>query len=74
MFAVMGRTLMLIGGGLFLLGALLLIIGRIPAAGRLPGDIVIQRDNFTVFAPFGTMILLSILLTVVLNLAIRWLR
>jgi hypothetical protein len=74
MFADVGRMLMLIGGGILLLGALLLIVGRIPGAGRLPGDIVIQRDNFTCFAPLGTMIILSILLTLILNLAIRWLR
>jgi hypothetical protein len=38
---------------------------------RLPGDIVIRRDNFTFYMPLGLMLLLSVLLTVVLNLIAR---
>jgi len=34
--------------------------------GRLPGDIVIQRDNFTVYAPIVTCAILSVLVSVVL--------
>jgi Protein of unknown function (DUF2905) len=38
---------------------------------RLPGDIVIKRDGFTLYAPIGLMIVLSIVLTIVLNLISR---
>jgi hypothetical protein len=45
----------------------------IPARlGRLPGDIVIQRDNFTLYIPLGTMIVLSLVLSLLLNLAARF--
>lgn len=70
----LGRLLMLIGGALFVVGLVLSLAGRLPWLGNLPGDLVIKRENVTIFAPVGTMIVLSILLTVVLNLAARLLR
>ncbi len=69
----LGRTLMIAGGGLFLLG-LLLFLGSRWGLGSLPGDVVVRRENFTLFFPLGTMILLSILLTIVLNLVGRLFR
>lgn len=69
----LGRLLMVAGGGLFLVG-LLLFFGSRWGLGSLPGDIVVRRDNFTLFIPLGTMILLSILLTAVLNLVGRLFR
>ena len=74
MFGDMGKVLMLVGGALFLLGLLLTLAGRLPGLGRLPGDFVFQRDNITVYFPLGSMILLSLLLTVLLNLLGRFLR
>jgi Protein of unknown function (DUF2905) len=52
-----------VGGGLLLAAKL--------GLERLPGDIVIKRDGFTLYAPIGLMIVLSIVLTVVLNLISR---
>ncbi|GIV77707.1 DUF2905 domain-containing protein [Litorilinea aerophila] len=72
--AEMGRMLMWIGAMLFVIGLIFAFAGRIPGLGHLPGDIVYRRGNFTLYAPLGTMILLSILLTVVLNLVARWMR
>jgi len=63
-----GRVLILFGGLLLFLGLVLILVGRIPFLGRLPGDIFIQRDNITIYVPLVTMILLSILLTLILNL------
>lgn len=74
MFGELGRWLMIAGGVLFLVGAVIFLAGRIPGLGRLPGDIVIQRDGFSLFMPFGTMIVVSIILTVVLNLIGRLFR
>lgn len=67
----LGRTLIGIGGGLLALGILFVLIGRIPGLGRLPGDIVIKRENVTIFIPLGTMIVASIVLSVLLNLIAR---
>ncbi len=69
-----GRLLMIAGGGLFALGLILVLAGRIPGFGHLPGDITIQRDNFTLYAPLGTMIVVSVILTLVLNLIARFWR
>ena len=72
--ADIGRLLIVMGGGLLLLGLLLVLAGRIPGFGQLPGDIFIERGNFRFYAPLGTMIVLSIILTVVLNLVARFWR
>lgn len=69
-----GRVLMIAGAGLFLVGLLIAVGGRFVWFGNLPGDIVIKRGNFTIYAPIGTMILLSILLTIVLNVVGRLFR
>jgi hypothetical protein len=55
--------LMIVGGALLLLGALLSFGPRIPWLGRLPGDIVIERDNVRFYFPVTTSILLSVLLS-----------
>lgn len=70
----LGRWLMIAGGGLLILGVLLTLAGRIPGLGRLPGDIFIQRENFSFYMPLGTMIVVSLVLTVILNLIARLFR
>ncbi|HEV8633668.1 MAG TPA: DUF2905 domain-containing protein [Chloroflexota bacterium] len=67
----LGRTLIAVGLAIVLLGLLLTFVGRIPLLGRLPGDIVIERENFTCAVPLATMLLLSLLLTVILNVITR---
>ncbi len=67
-FESLGRMLLLIGVTLVLLGGLLLLVGKVPFLGRLPGDIVIERKNFTFYFPLATSILLSIVLTLLLSL------
>ncbi len=66
-----GKLLIYVGGGLLVLGLLLVLLGRVPGLGRLPGDIVVRRDNVTFYFPLGAMILWSVVLTVVLNLISR---
>ncbi len=63
--------LIIFGAILLGLGLLFLVGGRIPFLGRLPGDIVLQRDGLTVFFPLATMILVSVVLTIVLNAVAR---
>ena len=70
----LGRMLMMAGVGLFVLGLVLYFAGRLPGLGNLPGDITIQRDNFTLYAPIGTMIVVSVVLTLLLNLIARFWR
>jgi hypothetical protein len=61
----LGRALMLFGGALVVVGALLSLGGKIPWLGRLPGDIVIERDNFRFYFPLATSILISIVLSLI---------
>lgn len=62
----MGRILIFTGIILVVLGGLLLISGKVPWLGRLPGDIIVQRKNFTFYFPLATSILLSIIITLIL--------
>jgi hypothetical protein len=62
----------LIVGGTFLvsLGLLLFSWRRIPFLGKLPGEIFVQKANFQFFFPIVTCIIISIVLTVILNLVL----
>jgi hypothetical protein len=71
--AQFGRVLVLIGGVILGLGMLLVLADRVPFIGRLPGDIRIGGDGWTIYAPLATSIVLSVLLTAVLSL-VAWLR
>ena len=66
-----GKWLILLGVVFVAVGAAVILLGKIPGIGHLPGDIFIQRDNFSCFFPLATSILLSIVLTIVLNLVLR---
>lgn len=58
-----GKTLIIIGLLLVLIGFFLTFGGKIPWLGKLPGDIRIERDNFSFYFPLGTSILLSVVLS-----------
>ena len=66
--AEIGRALLVLGGVLFVVGLLFSLGSRIPGLGRLPGDIVYRKGNFTFYFPLVTSLLLSLLLTAVLNI------
>ena len=70
-FNFLARILIIFGIIFILIGGLLLLVGKIPHIGRLPGDIYIKKDNFVFYFPLATCIILSILLTIVLNLIFR---
>jgi hypothetical protein len=66
-----------VGRGLLVFGALLLIVGGALilaeklGLGRLPGDFVVERKGFRLYAPLATSILVSLVLTVLANLFLR---
>lgn len=68
----LGKMIVLVGMSLVIVGGLLWLLGRtgLPL-GRLPGDIHIERDGFSCYIPLVTMIVLSIVLTILLNVIIR---
>jgi hypothetical protein len=63
-----GRSLLLIGLVVAAIGVVLILSPRIPILGKLPGDITFQRDGVTVVIPIATMLVISLVLTIVLNL------
>ena len=71
----LGKAIVILGAVLILAGGLIWLLGRsgLPL-GRLPGDVHIQRDGMSCYFPIVTMILLSLLLTVVVNIIIRLLN
>jgi len=68
-----GRLLLAAGFLLILLGGLLIALSKIKVInfGRLPGDIFIQKGNYSFYFPIITCLLLSILLTILVNLLFR---
>lgn len=62
----LGKILIIMGLLLLVVGGLLFLVGKVPFVGRLPGDIVIERENFRLYIPLMTCLLLGLLLTLVL--------
>jgi hypothetical protein len=68
-----GRYLMIGGIVLFVIGILVFLASKLGIPfGRLPGDIRIERENFSFYFPLASMILISIFLTVLLNVITRF--
>jgi hypothetical protein len=61
-----GKILIAFGLLIVLAGVVLMLVGRVPWIGRLPGDIHFQRGNFTFYFPLATSLLLSVVLTLIL--------
>jgi len=68
--AHLGKLLLIAGLGIALIG-LVLMVGERFGLGRLPGDLVWKRKQVTVYFPWVTSLLLSVVLTVLLNLFLR---
>jgi hypothetical protein len=60
---VLGKALMVSGALLICLGAVLTVAHKIPFAGKLPGDILIQKKNFTLYFPLATSLIASLILS-----------
>ena len=69
--ANLGKILLVIGGMIVLAGLVTFIWGKTGFMGKLPGDILIQKGNFTFYFPLVAFLVLSIVLTIVVNVVIR---
>ncbi|HDH96749.1 MAG TPA: DUF2905 domain-containing protein, partial [Proteobacteria bacterium] len=65
---IIGMFLIVAGVAMLVVGILVYLSPNIPLLGKLPGDIRIERDGFRFYFPFTTCIILSIILTFILNL------
>ncbi len=70
-FGPLGKMLILLGVFIILIGVFLLVGERIPWLGRLPGDIIIKKKNFTFYFPLATSIIISIILTLIFTFLSR---
>lgn len=71
----LSRWVLFLGLGLIVLAGVLYVLGRLNVPlGQLPGDIRIQRGNVSCFIPIVTSLILSGILTLLLNVIIRTLR
>lgn len=63
----LGRTLLIVGLVIAAAGGIVLVAGRL-GIGRLPGDLLWEGDDWAVYVPLGWMVVISVVLTLLLNL------
>ena len=66
-----GLIMVAAGLGIAVLGLLVFALGRVAIFGHLPGDISIKGDGYWVVIPLATSLLLSLILTIAVNIFIR---
>ena len=69
-----GKVLILAGAFVAFSGLLLVFWQRIPFLGKLPGDIFLQKGNLQFFFPIVTCLAISVLLTIMVNIIVNWLK
>ena len=67
----LGRMLLYIGIFLVLIGGFFILMAQIPWFGRLPGDFSFDRGGVKIYLPVTTMVLVSLVLTVLMNILWR---
>jgi hypothetical protein len=67
----LGRSIVLLGLVIAAVGALLMLMPRMPWLGHLPGDVHIERPGFSVHFPLVTCLVVSAVATIIVNLFFR---
>jgi ABC-type enterochelin transport system permease subunit len=67
MFTSIGKMLIMLGMGMVVIGVVIILVGKVPFLGKLPGDIHIQKKDFGFYFPLGTCIVVSIVLSLLLS-------
>jgi uncharacterized protein HemY len=62
----MAKVMIVIGSVLVAVGLVILVFPRLPFVGRLPGDILIKKENYTLYFPLATSIVISIIISLIL--------
>ena len=57
------KILIGVGAAFVALGVFLALVGKVPGFGKLPGDILIKKENFTFYFPLATSVLISLLIS-----------
>ena len=67
-----GKILVIVGRTIIVIGLILIFSPHIPFLGKLPGDITIKKDGFSFYFPVVTFLIISIILTIVINIILRF--
>lgn len=70
----LGKIILLFAVILLLTGGIIYFLGKITGLEHLPGDIHYQKDNFSFYFPLGAGIIASIVITIIINLVLFFLR
>jgi hypothetical protein len=70
----LGKILLIVGGVIIILGLILVFSNHFPFIGKLPGDIFVKKDGFSFYFPIVTLLILSILITVIVNVILYFLN
>ena len=64
----LAKVIILIGAVLIAVGLVILVFPRLPFVGRLPGDILVKKENYTLYFPLATSIVISSIISLILYL------
>jgi len=67
-----GKLLIIVGGAIIIIGLILYFYNKIPLLGKLPGDILIKKKNFTFYFPLATSIVISLILSLIVFLIYKF--
>ena len=70
----LGKILLIVGGIIVILGLILIFSQHIPFLGKLPGDIFVKKEGFSFYFPIVTLLILSILVTIIVNIILHFLN
>jgi len=69
-----GKILLIAGGIIVILGLILILSQHIPFLGKLPGDVFIKKDGFSFYFPIVTFLVLSLMITIIVNVILYFLK
>ena len=70
--AGIGKIFLILGGIIIVMGLIMIFIPNIPFFGKLPGDIFIKKEGFSLYVPIVTFLILSIVLTIIVNVILHF--
>jgi len=70
----LGKILLIVGGIIVILGLILIFSQHIPFLSKLPGDIFVKKEGFSFYFPIVTLLILSILVTIIVNVILHFLN
>ncbi len=73
-FANMGKILIIAGVFLIIFGLIFIFWTRIPFLGHLPGDFSFQKGGVSFFFPLVTFLVISLILTIIINVVMRFFK